>query len=76
LGWLIAAIAFAIAACILFILTQDIRLPMVWMDRWTIVHAIIAVVELISIWMVFKRKKKDKDEDKNQEPQQGELATA
>jgi len=50
----------AIVGCILFILTQDMRLPMTMIDRWTLAHAILLVGAIISYIFAFR---KDKDED-------------
>lgn len=46
-----AASLLTILAAILFILTEDVRLPMVLTDKWTILH----VVGLIATLLVFAR---------------------
>ncbi len=51
----------AIAGIILFILTEDMTLPMQWMDSWTIWQAIILLAELIIA--VFCRKSEKEEED-------------
>ncbi len=54
-----------IAAIILFILTQDLTQPMIWIDRWTIVFAIITLIQLIT--MILSRKKRVDEDDDNEE---------
>ena len=51
----------AIIGVILFILTQDIRLPMVMVDFWTLTHATLFVCGLFS-YIFAIRKEKDEDE--------------
>ena len=70
--WLIIPIATAIAAAILFILTQNIRLSMVWLDRWTVVHIILFSVGLIATLLMWTRKDKEKD-DKTTTRESGEI---
>jgi len=53
---LLAAAAIAcIVAIIIFMLTQDMRHPMVLMDWWTLVHAIIFVFQILALLFVFRR---------------------
>ena len=42
--YLVAAVSTAVAATILFILTEDMRLQMVLVDYWTILHVCISVI--------------------------------
>ena len=53
----------AVAACILFILTQDMTWMMVWMDFYTIFHKIIFAGGLVAGYFAFRGKKKDIEED-------------
>jgi len=62
----IAMYILAILAIILFILTQDMRLPMRFIDRWTIIHIILAIIEVIAIITV-RKKRKDQDEDDDED---------
>ncbi|MCL2292415.1 MAG: InlB B-repeat-containing protein, partial [Candidatus Bathyarchaeota archaeon] len=55
--WLFTAIALAIVGVIVFLLTEDLRLIMGMVDKWTVVNAIIFIVELIAIALIFKRTK-------------------
>ncbi len=58
----IAGIALAICATIIFLLTQDMRLPMVLTDNFTILMAILAIGEVIVAFLAKKSSKADKDE--------------
>ena len=62
--WRVASLIPAIAAVIAFALTENMRLPMVMTDRWTLLMVIIAVVQLIVA--VLCKKKKESEEDENQ----------
>jgi len=61
--WLIATIALAIIGIVFFFLTEDIRLPMILVDRWTIVNAIILLVEIVAMVLVFKKVDENVEED-------------
>ena len=54
----------AIIGIILFILTQDMRLPMIMIDWWTLAHAILFVVAIISYLLAFRTEKRNNDNDK------------
>lgn len=64
--WLAAVIILSIAAVVLFILTQDIRLPMIYIDWWTLAHIVLFAVELIGMFFIFKRRK----DDEGQQPEE------
>lgn len=57
----IAGMVPAIAGIILFILTEDMTLPMQWMDSWTIWQAVILAAELI-IAVLCRKSEKEEDE--------------
>ena len=60
--WRFFSIVPALAAVIVFLLTEDMRLPMVFVDRWTLLMVIIGLVQVFV--MVFAKKtKKDPDEE-------------
>ena len=60
--WRFFSIVPALAAVIVFLLTEDMRLPMVFVDRWTLLMVIIGLVQVLV--MVFAKKtKKDPDEE-------------
>jgi len=60
--WLIITFVMAVAGIVVFILTEDMRLPMVLVDRWTIVNAIILAVEIVAVVFCIRRRK-DTDDD-------------
>ena len=66
-GWRLASIIPAVAAVIAFILTENMRLPMVLVDKWTLLMVIIALVQLLVAY--FSKKK-------TQEPEQPEQMAA
>ena len=53
----------AVLAVILFILTQDMRLPMVLVDFWTIAHVILLIGEIIALRAVYKKKDQEDEDD-------------
>ena len=61
IGLRLLSIVATVIAIILFILTQDMRLPMVFVDKWTIWHVIIVAATLILAW--FSRKKYEEEDD-------------
>ncbi len=56
----------AILAIVVFILTEDMRLPMILVDRWTLTMAIIFGIQVI-VALVARKKKEEKDEEDLQE---------
>ncbi|MCL2643470.1 MAG: InlB B-repeat-containing protein [Candidatus Bathyarchaeota archaeon] len=63
--WLITALILGIAGILLFILTEDMTLTMTLVDKWTIVNAIIFIVEIIAIILIFKRKNNKNNPNNN-----------
>jgi uncharacterized repeat protein (TIGR02543 family) len=64
--WLATVIIAGIAGVIVFLLTEDMKLSMTMVDNWTIINAIIFIIEIIAIILTFKRKK-DTTNNKEQE---------
>lgn len=67
-GWMrLLSIIPTVAAIVFFILTENMLNPMVWMDRWTIWMAVIALVQIVvALFCRKKREDNDKqDSDKN-----------
>jgi cbb3-type cytochrome oxidase subunit 3 len=60
LHWLAATAVMGIAGIFLFLLTQDMSNPVVLVDIWTIIHAVIFAAEFIAALFVFKRGKASK----------------
>ena len=61
--WRVASLIPAIAAVIAFALTENMRLPMVMTDRWTLLMVIIAVVQLIVAVLCKKKKESEEDDE-------------
>ncbi len=64
----VASVVPAIGAIILFILTQDLTQPMVWFDMWSLVFAIIAIVNIVLLIASRRRKADDDSQDDEQQP--------
>ena len=62
--WLLVALAMGITGVIVFLLTENVKLPMGLVDKWTIINAAIFIVELITIPFIFKRKKNHEKQKK------------
>jgi len=61
----------AAAGIILFFITEDMRLLMVLVNRWTIVNAAIFIIEAVAVALTFKRKK-DSDNNHRQDDEHGD----
>ena len=67
-GWYKVALAvFAILQIILFILTENMRLPMVIWDKWTLVNIIATIATVVIYAFARKWKKQDEDDDETAE---------
>ena len=62
--WRLISIIPALIAIIVFIFTEDMTLPMIFVDKWTILHAVIALVQIV-VMVLCKKKKDENDEDEN-----------
>ena len=58
-----AGVLSAIAAVITFILTEDMRLPMIMIDRWTLLMVIILAVQIVAAVLNKKASENEEDED-------------
>ena len=58
-----AGILTAIAAVITFILTEDMRLPMIMIDKWTLLMVIMLAVQIITAVLNKKAAKAEEDEE-------------
>ena len=67
-GWIckVLGVIVAIASVVLFILTEDMSLPMVLIDNWTIWMVVLAVVELVLL-LVGRHWKDVEEDDEEQE---------
>ena len=66
-GWFITLVVLEVAAIVLFILTQDMSNPMILIDFWTLIHLIIAILQVVALVLLSRRKKKA-DADESIEP--------
>ena len=64
----VTAVVTGVVGLIVFLLTEDMSRPRAWVDNWTIVNAIIFIIEIIAIAFAFKTKKADKEKPKEREP--------
>lgn len=62
--WRLISIIPALLAIIVFIFTEDMTLPMIFIDKWTILHVIITLVQIV-VMVLCKKKKDENDEDEN-----------
>ena len=58
----IASLIPAIGAIIAFILTEDMSLPMIMVDRWTLLMVIILAIQ-VGVAIVARKKKDDSEEE-------------
>lgn len=61
--WIIGAAVFALAGLIVFVITQDMSLPLVWVDGWTLLIGILALVAVALGVVSLGRKKQQSTED-------------
>ncbi len=59
------SVIMTLAAIILFILTEDMRNPMVMTDRWTWIHAVGAIIQIV-VAFLSKKKREDDEDDEDQ----------
>jgi hypothetical protein len=53
--WLATTIALAVTGIGVFLLTEDLSLPVGWAtDKWTILNVAILTIETITIWLCLK----------------------
>lgn len=62
--WRLISIIPALIAIIVFIFTEDMTLPMIFVDKWTILHVVIALVQVV-VMVLCKKKKDENGEDEN-----------
>ncbi len=53
----------AIGSVIVFILTENMSLPMAWVDKWTILMVVIAIIQALVAIFSRKRKKQIRDDE-------------
>ncbi len=68
LGWRVLAILCGILSPIVFLLTENILLPMIFVDRWTIVMVIILIVQLAGMALLRHARNKEEDDEQTETP--------
>ena len=58
LGWIPA-----VGALIVFIITEDMRLPMTITDKWTLLMVVIFAINAIAAYLTRNRKKQEQEEE-------------
>ena len=74
--WRVFSLIPAIVSVIAFILTENMRLPMRLVDRWTLLMVIIAIVQIVVAVLCKKRKNKDDEDRDDQQNQDAATVTA
>lgn len=64
----------AILTIIAFILTEDTSLPMVFIDAWTILMLVLAIVQLILMLHARKRFKDEEEEEDEEDEEEADVA--
>lgn len=62
-GTKLAAILIGIISAIIFIFTEDMTLPMVYTDKWTILMILLLIVEMINIFIIRQQSKGEEEDD-------------
>ena len=58
--WKIVAVVDALAAIVVFVLTENMKLSMVLVDKWTILMVLLIIVNIVSF--AFGKKYHDEEE--------------
>ena len=66
----VLAVLIAIVSVVLFLLTEDMSLPWVWVDKWTVWMVVIGLVQIVVFFVGRKWKKVDDDEEDEEQAQQ------
>ena len=61
--WKVIATIDAILAVVVFILTENISLPMVLVDKWTLLMVLFGLISIVSTYFARKWHEEDEDED-------------
>jgi uncharacterized repeat protein (TIGR02543 family) len=55
--WLTVTMLLAIIGVVVFLLTEDLCLPVGWVDKWTLVNVALLMTEIVVALLIFKRTK-------------------
>lgn len=61
----IASILVGIISVIVFMLTEDMSLPMVLTDKWTFLMILLLIIEIVNIFIIRRQSKGEEDDDSN-----------
>lgn len=64
----ITGIIVSIASIVIFFLTEDMRLPMRFVDKWSILMALLTILEILLAYLALKKKKEEDEEEEEEEP--------
>ena len=62
--WRVISAAWGILMIIVFFLTEDMSLPMIWVDKWTILMVVMTIIQA-GIMFMSRKKYEEEDEDNN-----------
>jgi hypothetical protein len=71
--WWILTLAATVLAVVIFLITEDMRLPITLADWWTIVHAIILIIQL-AFFVLAMRRTGDEDDGQQRQGDQANYA--
>lgn len=61
----IASAIIGIGSIIIFILTEDMSLPMVLTDKWTFLMILLLIIEIVNIFIIRQQSKGEENDDNN-----------
>jgi hypothetical protein len=56
-------VVLTLGAAILFLLTEDMRNPMILIDFWTLFHAVIFIVQIVVAILATRKKEEEEERD-------------
>ena len=59
----IASILVGIISVVVFILTEDMSLPMILTDKWTLCMILLLIIEVVNIWIVKRQSQREEEDD-------------
>ncbi|MCL2615859.1 MAG: hypothetical protein FWD30_03565, partial [Dehalococcoidia bacterium] len=60
--WLVLAIVAGIAGVVVFLLTENMRNPMTFVDWWTLVNAIILILGCVGAALAIRKENREKNQ--------------
>lgn len=72
-GWFVGSLVFALAGIVLFVLTENLALPMVWLDSWTLVQFALFALTAITSILAARRKKLSHKDDASENAKAGSI---